>query len=74
MIGRKTVLGVSLTPAGAEAALVRGRGARRVPKVLASAVSKTPIADFDPPDSAGMARAFREIAARLPRQARRADV
>ncbi len=71
---RRTRLGIALTAEGSEAALVRMRGKRRKPKLLAGAQSDVALGRFDPKDPDIFARVFKELAKGLPHEARRADM
>lgn len=73
MLRRKMSLGVVLSMAGGEAALVRARG-RRAPKLLATAQSETAIAGFSPLDDSGVRQVFAELVKALPNLVRRADL
>jgi hypothetical protein len=70
----KTRLGIALTATGGEAALVRLRGKRRKPKLLASARSEVVLGRFDAGDPDVFASVFKELAKGLPNDVRRADM
>jgi hypothetical protein len=70
----KTRLGIALTATGGEAALVRLRGKRRKPKLLASAQSDVALGRFEAGDPDIFASVFKELAKGLPNDVRRADM
>ncbi|PUB17054.1 hypothetical protein DFP92_10264 [Yoonia sediminilitoris] len=67
-------MGIVLTAAGGQAALLRLRNLRRKPKLLAATQSKTRLDHFDPVDPSRFAAVFRELVKDLPKVVRRADM